>query len=105
MPATGFSAGNAALNTTIDEGHRLLSQYLVPAGLIGGLFVNPVASDATAAGGLIAEADFASNGVPTDGTPIYLQVQIPNSPYPATYTVAMVLKDLDAGMSLTAALR
>lgn len=104
MPATSFTADNPALNTTIDEGHRLLTQYLTPEGLTGLLFANPVADDSTAAGGLVAEADFASNGVPTDGTRIYLQVQIPNSPYPDSYVVAMVLKDLDGGMSLPGAL-
>lgn len=104
MPATGFSAGNARLNTTIDEGHRLLTQYLTPASLTGALFVNPVASDATSAGGMIAEADFAANEVPTDGTPIYLQVQIPNSDFPDFYDVAIALADLDAGQTLAQAL-
>ena len=104
MPATSFAAGNSELNTTLAEGHRLLSQYLAPANLTGQLFVNPVASDASPAGGLIAEADFAANSVPTDDSPLYLQLQIPNSDYPATYAVALVLKDLDGGMSLAGAL-
>lgn len=104
MPATGFAAGNSRLNTTIDEGHRLLDKYLTPAGFTGALFVNPVASDSTAVGGLIAEADFAANGVPTDGTPIFLQVQIPNSQFPFSYDVAIALADLDAGETLAVAL-
>lgn len=104
MPATSFAAGNARLNTTIDEGHRLLDKYLTPAGLTGALFVNPGASDASVAGGMIAEADFVANAVPTDGTEIYLQVQIPNSEFPAFYNVALALADLDAGQTLAQAL-
>ena len=105
MAATSFAAGNPVLNTTLDEGHRLLALcFADPAVGAGALFVNPVASGP--AGGLIAEADFASNGVPTDGTPIYLQLQIPNnSQFTDTYDVALVLYQVDTGEALTDALK
>lgn len=104
MPASSFSAGNPVLNTTIAEGHRLLD-LIIKAGMSGTLYANPIAADSSFAGGLVPEADFTAAGVPTDGTPIYLQVKITdNSKFPDAYDVAEVLKDLDGGMELTEAL-
>ena len=105
MPASSFVAGNPVLNTTIAEGHRLLG-LIAKAGLgTGVLYANPIAADATPAGGLVAEADFKAEGVPTDGWRIYLQVMIPgNSKYPDAYDVAEVLKEVDGGRPLAEAL-
>jgi hypothetical protein len=102
MPANSFVAGNPVLNTTIAEGHRLLG-LIAKGGLgTGVLYANPIS--AGPAGGLIPEAQFAANGVPTDGTRIYLQVMIPGSKFPDAYDVAEVLKLVDGGKPLAQAL-
>lgn len=105
MAANSFVAGNPVLNTTIAEGHRLLG-LIAKGGLgTGVLYANPISASASPAGGLVAEADFAASGVPTDGTRIYLQVMIPgNSKYPDAYDVAEVLKLVDGGKPLAQAL-
>lgn len=105
MSASSFVAGNPVLNTTIAEGHRLLG-LITKAGLgTGVLYANPIAGDASPAGGLIPESDFKANGVPTDGTRIYLQVMIPGSTaHPDAYDVAEVLKLVDGGKPLAQAL-
>ena len=104
MAASSFVAGNPVLNTTIVEGHRLLG-LITKGGLgTGVLYVNPIAGDSSVAGDLIPEAQFAANGVPTDGTRIYLQVMIPGSKFPDAYDVAEVLKLVDGGKPLAQAL-
>jgi len=99
-----FSAGNARLNATIDAGHSLISRCNA-IGITGGvLYCNPVPGGAEAVS-LIAEPDFAANGVPTDGTPIFLQVAFPgNGTYPFNYTVGLVMADIgtDAANDATA---
>jgi hypothetical protein len=104
MSANSFVAGNPVLNTTVAEGHRLLG-LITKAGLgTGVLYANPIAGAGSAAGGLIPEAQFAANGVPTDGTRIYLQVMIPGPKFPDAYDVAEVLKLVDGGKPLAQAL-
>jgi len=92
-----FSAGNAILNRTIDDAHVLMSNFQ-SAGLSPALFVNPVPDSGGSVGGLIAESDFVTNNVPTDGTPLYLQLQFPgDQTYVNTYNVGLIINALGSG--------
>ena len=101
-----FVANEPKENATLDQAHALAKQY-VAAGLTPTIYANPTSANPSPDGGLIAEKDFAANGVPvaTD-VPLFLSFQFPgNANYTDNYTVGLILIELKNGTSLTDALK
>lgn len=98
-----FSAKEPTANATIAQGRDVIAQATAAGYGTGTLYVQPFEEDASPAGGLIPEADFAAKGVPTD-QPIYLSFAMSSIPSDPTigngcFSVAAVLQGLSQGMS------
>ena len=100
-----FVANEPKENATLDQAHALAKQY-VAAGLSPTIYANPTSANPSPDGGMIAEKDFAANGVPTaPEVPLFLSFQFPgNSKYTDNYTVGLIIIAMKSGKSLTEAL-